>query len=154
NKHRSSLLLLKRLLKDGAPITGVGIQGHWSLNYLPLKELDQAFSDYAELGLKVNVSELDIGITGTGGGQLNAGNATTHPQTNSPDEKQLTAQAEAYSKLFAIFEKHKSVIGRVTFWGLSDRRSWRANQYPLLFDTSNNAKPALKAIADVKNHSE
>jgi GH35 family endo-1,4-beta-xylanase len=28
-KHASSMVLLKRLLTDGAPIHGVGIQGHW-----------------------------------------------------------------------------------------------------------------------------
>ncbi|MBN1184004.1 MAG: endo-1,4-beta-xylanase, partial [Bacteroidales bacterium] len=30
-KHASSMLLLKRLLAEGAPVTGVGIQGHWHL---------------------------------------------------------------------------------------------------------------------------
>ena len=33
-KHQSSLRLLRRLIAEGAPITGVGIQGHWSLQTL------------------------------------------------------------------------------------------------------------------------
>ncbi len=32
-KHAASMALLKRLIKDGAPITGVGIQGHWDLRH-------------------------------------------------------------------------------------------------------------------------
>ena len=35
SKHANSLVLLKRLIADGAPITGVGIQGHWSINGTP-----------------------------------------------------------------------------------------------------------------------
>ena len=35
---------------------------------------------------------------------------------------------------------------RVTFWGLNDRRSWRAGQSPLVFDRDNQPKPALQAI--------
>jgi GH35 family endo-1,4-beta-xylanase len=58
----------------------------------------------------------------------------------------VVTQADAYAKLFAIFLKHRDVINRVTFWGLNDRRSWRAGQSPLIFDGENQAKPALQAI--------
>jgi hypothetical protein len=37
----------------------------------------------------------------------------------------------------------------VTFWGLNDRRSWRAEQSPLIFDRENQAKPALQAIVSI-----
>lgn len=72
-KHESSMLLLKRLIDEGAPIYGVGIQGHWSTNGLPYAALDKAISDYASLGLKVSISELDITVAGSSGGQLPAG---------------------------------------------------------------------------------
>jgi GH35 family endo-1,4-beta-xylanase len=169
-KHQSSLVLLKRLIKEGAPINGVGIQGHWSLNYLPYDDIDKAISDYESLGLKVNISELDITIAGQGGGQLTpvnpaTGNGqpatmpTTGParrrgnrrmQSAPPTPQQLQAQAAAYARLFEIFLKHKHSIGRITIWGLNDRRSWRPGQSPLLFDQNSNPKPALQAIADVK----
>ena len=42
-----------------------------------------------------------------------------------PSPEDLKAQADAYARLFAIFIKHKKVVERVTFWGLSDRRTWR-----------------------------
>jgi Spy/CpxP family protein refolding chaperone len=65
------MVLLKRLVADGTPIYGVGIQGHWSTRGAPLAECDKSISDYASLGLHVSVSELDITTTGVQGGQLN-----------------------------------------------------------------------------------
>ena len=44
-KHRSAMVLLKRLIKDGAPIHGVGIQGHWSTAGVPYAALDKAISE-------------------------------------------------------------------------------------------------------------
>jgi GH35 family endo-1,4-beta-xylanase len=91
--------VLKRLIQDGAPITAVGIQGHWSLKYLPYEELDQAISDYKALGLKVNITELDITISGKGGGQLRQADGAP-AAAPAPTPQQLQAQADAYGKLF------------------------------------------------------
>ena len=69
-----------------------------------------------------------------------------------PSPEDLKAQADAYARLFAIFIKHKAVIERVTFWGLSDRRTWRFGQHPLIFDANNRRKPAYVAIVDALLH--
>ena len=146
-KHQSSLQLLRRLLSDGAPITSVGIQGHWSLQTLtPQKyeEIDRAIENYRALKLRVAITELDVSVTGTGGGQLGRGQAAAEP----PSTELLAAQADAYAKLFTIFAKHRAAIDRVTFWGLNDRRSWRRTRYPLVFDADYQPKPALQAIID------
>jgi endo-1,4-beta-xylanase len=37
----------------------------------------------------------------------------------------------------------------VTFWGISDRRSWRSGQSPLLFDGQMRPKPAYQALLDL-----
>jgi GH35 family endo-1,4-beta-xylanase len=58
----------------------------------------------------------------------------------------LRAQAEAFGRLFSILAKHKDTVERVTFWGLSDRRTWRFGQHPLIFDADNRHKPAYVAI--------
>jgi len=156
-KHASSLVLLKRLLKDGAPIHGVGIQGHWSTRGIPYAALDKAIADYAALGLKVSITELDVTIRGTSGGQFGPGpgfggrrfgGRTLEP----PTSEGLKEQADAYARLFAIFIKHKDVVERVTFWGLSDRRTWRFGQHPLIFDSDNQRKPAYAAIVDALLH--
>jgi GH35 family endo-1,4-beta-xylanase len=145
-KHQSSLVLLKRLIADGAPITTVGIQGHWSLTGLTperYQQIDDAIAHYKALKLKVAITELDVTLSGAGGGQLGGGRGAPPPP---PTAEQLQAQAEAYGKLFAIFVKHRDAVDRVTFWGLHDRRSWRSGQSPLAFDRDGKPKPALDAI--------
>jgi endo-1,4-beta-xylanase len=141
-KHASSMLLLKRLIKEGVPITGVGIQGHWHLN-TNLADVEKAIEDYASLGLKVSITELDVTATGNNSGAfgVNQGDRTI-PAEN------FVKQSEVYKKLFEIFMRHADVIDRVTFWGLSDTRSWRRNQQPLLFDGELNAKPAFDAVIE------
>jgi GH35 family endo-1,4-beta-xylanase len=152
-KHASSMVLLRRLIKDGAPIHGVGIQGHWSTTDIPYAALDKAISDYASLGLKVSITELDVTIRGASGGQFGPRFGGRRPGGGSPPAPQdLEAQADAYARLFSIFIKHKDALDRVTFWGLSDRRTWRFGQHPLIFDSNNQRKPAYAAIVDALLH--
>ncbi len=141
-KHASSLLLLKRLIAEGAPITGVGIQGHWHLD-TNLEDVEKAIENYAALGLRVSITELDVTATGSNSGAFGVqqGNRTIPPEN-------YQKQAEVYKKLFEIFMRHADVIDRVTFWGLSDTRSWRRGQDALLFDGQLNAKPAFHAVIE------
>lgn len=145
-KHASSMLLLKRLIAEGAPITGVGIQGHWHLD-TNLDDVEKAIENYASLGLKVSITELDVTATGGNSGAfgVSQGNRTI-PAEN------YQKQAEVYKKLFEIFMRHSNVIDRVTFWGLSDTRSWRRGQDALLFDGQLNPKPAFKAVIDASSN--
>ena len=141
-KHASSMLLLKRLIKEGAPITGVGIQGHWHLD-TNLADVEKAIENYASLGLKVSITELDVTATGDNSGAF----GVNQGDRKIPDENYLK-QAEVYKKLFEIFMRHTDVIERVTFWGLSDKRSWRRGQDALLFDGQLNPKPAFAAVIE------
>jgi endo-1,4-beta-xylanase len=142
-KHASSMLLLKRLIKEGAPINGVGIQGHWHLD-TNLADVEKAIANYASLGLRVAITELDVTSTGSNSGAFGVrrGNRSIPPEN-------YEKQAEVYRKLFAIFLRHSDAIDRVTFWGISDTRSWRRGQDALLFDAQMQPKPAYQAILDV-----
>ncbi|MDV6030195.1 MAG: hypothetical protein F9B45_08815 [Phycisphaera sp. RhM] len=146
-KHASSMVLLKRLLGQGAPVDAVGIQGHWRSGRVPFEDIEKAITDYASLGLKVSITELDVTIGGESGGQFGR---RRFRSSSPPSVEDLNAQAEDYAKLFAIFKKHEDVIERVTFWGLNDRRTWRWGQHPLLFDANNHPKPAYAAIVNDK----
>jgi endo-1,4-beta-xylanase len=116
-KHASSMLLLKRLMAEGAPITGVGIQGHWHLD-TNLDDVEKAIENYASLGLRASITELDITATGSNSGAFGVRQGDrTIPAEN------YQKQAEVYKKLFEIFMRHSDVIDRITFWGLSDTRS-------------------------------
>lgn len=67
----------------------------------------------------------------------------------------LERQAEQYEKLFCIFLRHREKLDRVTFRGLSDKRSWlngwpwKHVNYPLLFDASARPKPACSRVLDL-----
>ena len=141
-KHAASMLLLKRLIKDGAPINGVGIQGHWHLDS-NLPDIEKAITDYESLGLKVAITELDVTSTGENSGAFGVrGGGPITPEA-------VQKQAEVFGKLFEIFNRHASCITRVTLWGINDSRSWRRGQGALLFDGQMLPKPSLKAVLDV-----
>ena len=141
-KHASSMILLKRLIAEGAPINGVGIQGHWHLD-TNIADVEKAIENYASLGLKVSITELDVTATGDNSGAM----GVRQGDKKIPAEN-YQKQAEVYKKLFEIFMRHTDVIDRVTFWGLSDTRSWRRGQDALLFDGQLNPKPAYKAVIE------
>lgn len=162
-KHESSMRLLKRLLAEGAPITAVGIQGHWDLNP-NYAAIEKAIRDYRSLGLKVMITELDVTTRGTNTGALpgfGLGAAAQAAATRTAEEAATQAaadaaereaawkkQAVAYERLFKIFDRHAGTVTRVTFWGINDRRSWRATQQPLIFDGQMRPKPAFQAVLD------
>jgi endo-1,4-beta-xylanase len=143
-KHASSMLLLKRLIDEGAPITGVGIQGHWHLD-TNLADVEQSIINYASLGLKVAITELDVTASGGNTGAFGGFGRNTEPIPQENYDK----QAEVYRALFEIFMRHSDVIDRVTFWGISDTRSWRRGRDALLFDGELQPKPAYQAIMDL-----
>ena len=142
-KHASSMILLKRLIAEGAPITGVGIQGHWHLD-TNLEDVEQAIINYASLGLRVAITELDVTATGENSGAFGFG-----PATEPIPPENYEKQAEVYKALFEIFMRHSDVIDRVTFWGISDTRSWRRGRDALVFNGELQPKPAYQAIMDV-----
>lgn len=145
-KHASSLLLLKRLIAEGAPITGVGIQGHWHLD-TNLEDVEKAIENYASLGLRVSITELDVTATGH-----NSGETGVRQGDRTIPAENYQKQAEVYKKLFEILTRHADVIDRVTFWGLSDTRSWRRGQDALLFDGQLNPKPAFDAVIEASSY--
>jgi len=116
------------------PIHGIGMQAHYSLGTRP-QNVEDSIVRFAELGVQVHITEMDITV----------GPAQGQERLN---EAQEMAQAVLYAQLFRIFRDHSDVIYRVTVWGICDGTSWRANRFPLLFNSDLSAKLALHAILD------
>jgi endo-1,4-beta-xylanase len=64
-KRPKALELLKKLIEQKVPIHAVGIQSHWRMDNPPLAETEESIKQYSALGLKVMITELDIGVLPT-----------------------------------------------------------------------------------------
>lgn len=112
-------------------IDGIGMQGHYSITTNPAN-VRLSLERFAALGVEVSITELDV----------TAGDAF------QLTEEEALAQAVLYAQLFQIFKEHAPTIARVTFWGLDDGSSWRADRNPLLFDRALQPKLAFHAVRD------
>lgn len=155
--------VIKNLQAKGVRVDGVGIQGHWTLDSPPLDEIEVTIEAFAELGVKVMITELDVSVlpsaSNVSGADISQ-NFELREELN-PYPKRLPAEmqkklAKRYADLFSLFHKHADSISRVTFWGLHDGVSWRHNwpvrgrtDYPLLFDSRCRPKPAYDAVIKV-----
>lgn len=61
-KREKIYKLVKGLKDAGVPIHGVGLQGHWAVNEPTEKELTNTIEKFANLGLKVQITELDVSV--------------------------------------------------------------------------------------------
>ena len=167
---RDGIVRMIRMLKDaGIRIDGVGIQGHWGLNYPKKEYIEAAIDAYAAAGVKVMITELDVDVLPlTKEGQI-IGQGMAHPQFQLEEfesfldpyqdglpAEQQTALANRYAELFEIFYRKRDKIDRVTIWGIHDTMSWKNNypipgrtNYPLLWDRALQPKPALAAVLQV-----
>lgn len=162
-KREEALALVKRLKAAGAPITTVGIQGHYTLAEPDLKLLDEAITAFSSLGVKVAITELDVdvlprpnmGATADINLKL-AADPKYNPYVNGLPDAVQSQLTQRYREVFAIALKHKDVVSRITLWGVTDGDSWHngwpipgRTAYSLLFDRAGNAKPAVDAITAV-----
>jgi len=159
-KRNAVCRIVKDLQSKGLRIDGVGIQGHWGMDYPTREDLDAFIDSIGALGIKVMVTELDIDILPKSFEYMGADVTVRanlqkglNPYVDGlPDEvqKKLT---DRYSELFAQLLAHKDKVSRVTFWGVTDKTSWLNNwpvkgrtSYPLLFDRKYQPKPAFFAV--------
>ncbi len=127
-KLQGILTLLEKLIAEGN-IDGYGFQMH-HLVFSPGKSaLAKAVQSVAALGLKLRVSELDVGI-------------------KKYSETALNNQAKKYAEVMNLVLQYADQFEAVQVWGLTDKMSYRSYEYPLLFDADGNPKPAFWAVAD------
>lgn len=162
-KRAGCIAILKKIKEAGVRIDGVGIQGHWHLGKIPLKDIEESILQYSALGLKVMITELDIEVLprnfqGAEVSRRMKNDPSMNPYVKGLPDSVQQQLALDYESLFKLFLKHKDKITRVTFWGVDDGQSWlngwpvpgRVN-YPLLFDRELNPKPAYHKVIALKN---
>lgn len=162
-KRDGAVALIKRLQADGVPVSGIGMQGHYNLQYPRLSLLDSALVAYSALGIEVAITELDVDVLPSASGYTGAEitrntelRAELNPYPDALPDSMQQALASRYADLFGVFLGHRDALARVTFWGVRDSDSWKNNwpvrgrtNYPLLFDRQGEAKPAFDAVMDI-----
>lgn len=168
-KRDGIMRMVRMLQNEGIRIDGIGIQGHWGINYPKNEYVEAAIDSFYSLGVKVMITELDVDVLPlTREGQI-IGQIMSHdqfqleefktyldPYRDGLSEKEQQMLADRYEELFKIFYKKRDKIDRVTIWGVHDGMSWKNNypipgriNYPLLFDRNKKPKPAFNAVLKV-----
>lgn len=162
-RRESVIHLVKDLQARGLRIDGIGMQGHWGFDYPALDEIEESIVAFAELGVKVMITEMEITVLPSAWKDRGADITKSYELQKklNPYADGLPAEinqklAERYAEFFSLFHKHRDKISRATFWGVQDGNSWRNNwpvkgrtDYPLLFDRGCNPKPAFDALIKV-----
>ncbi|MEV3858758.1 endo-1,4-beta-xylanase [Streptomyces sp. NPDC050095] len=124
--------LIKQLKAQGVRVDGFGMQAHLALQYGFPDRLQQNIQRFADLGVDVALTELDIRMT------------------LPSDATKLAQQADWYGQVTDACLAVKRCVG-ITVWGYSDRHSWIPSVFPgegaaLPWDEDLRHKPAYDAI--------
>jgi len=146
-KRSAMLALTERLLKQGAPLHGIGIQAHLDLAKGPLDVagMRHFLHELAQMGVSIVVTELDV----------------REHDLKAPIELRDRRVADEVRRFLDVALAEPAVTGVIT-WGLSDRFSWlndrmdehRAGPDPvalnrgLPYDVAYTPKPMFYAIQD------
>ncbi|WP_405872719.1 endo-1,4-beta-xylanase [Streptomyces zaomyceticus] len=125
--------LVKRLLAQGVPVDGVGFQAHLVLGQVPAS-LETNLRRFAELGVDVAITELDIRMT--------------LPATDAELAQQKADYAAVLRACLAVTR-----CAGVTVWGFTDSDSWIPDFFPgqgaaTPYDENLAPKPAHAGIAE------
>ena len=157
--------LIRHLQSQGIHVDGVGIQGHWFVEYPPIGEIEEYVLALSKLRVKLMITELDVGVLPfmpVDSEKVDLASFDPeaqkrfNPYVNGLPDSAQKELAKRYAGLFALFRKHRDKFSRVTFWGVHDGQSWRnylpitgRAEYPMLFDRHCRPKPALDAVVKV-----
>jgi endo-1,4-beta-xylanase len=124
--------LVRKLKAQGVPIDGVGLQMHRGLQHPTAAEVALAMQKYAALGLRVEITEMDL------------------PLTVPPDQPTLQRQGLLFRQMTATCLRVAACTG-VTFWGVDDGDRYgslvRRNRGSMtMFDQSGGRKPAYSGV--------
>ena len=164
-RRNSVVAMVKSLQEKGVRIDGIGMQGHFTMDFPALDEFEKSLLAFSELGVKVMITEMDLGVLPNPRRDMGANVADTYeyqkemnPYTEGLPDSVYTAWSNRINDFFKLFLKHQDKISRVTLWGASDRNSWKNNwpvmgrtDYPLLFDRNYQPKPIVQEIIDMAN---
>jgi endo-1,4-beta-xylanase len=159
--------MVQDLKEQGVKIDGIGMQGHIDMSYPPIEEFEKSLLAFADLGVEVSISELDLTILPPPRPGISSAEVSIdyeyqkqmNPYPNGLPDEVAIEWTNRYNEFFKLFLKHSDKISRVTLWGVTDNQTWRNNwpmrgrtDYPLLFDRNYQPKDIVSnIIQEAKN---
>ena len=136
NRKSNDVYELVRDLRQRGLVDGVGLQMHLSAAGFPaVADIRANIQRLADLGLQVNVSEMDVRLRDL------TGDAAAKLERQREVYRDVVAACVAVARCEAV-----------TFWGFTDAHSWVDGVFgpddPLLFDEQYRAKPAFFGVED------
>ncbi|KAM7201694.1 glycoside hydrolase [Rhypophila sp. PSN 637] len=126
SKSTGAQNLIRMVKAYGAPIHGMGLQGHFTTGQVgSASTLVQNLQAFANLGVEVAYTELDIATP------------SSNPNFNQ--------QATDYATVVSACKQVSACVG-ITTWGFTDEHTWIRNSYPLIWDINLQKKAAYNAI--------
>ncbi|MGY1795502.1 endo-1,4-beta-xylanase [Geodermatophilus sp. SYSU D00525] len=156
-KRADYLSLIAALQERDVPIDGVGHQAHMDFAR-PVEWLDDSLTAVEQLdpSLLQVITELDISTSAENyGADVSSGTTPQHRPGMADQDEAETENGYYYRDLFDVLRSHSDSIESVTFWGISNARSWlrtwpaaRPWEAPLPFDDDLQVTPAYWGIVD------
>ena len=161
-RRNTVVKMVKDLKSQGVRIDGVGLQGHMDMVFPDLDEFEKSMLAFAETGVKLMITELDVTVLPRPGIDVGAEISASfeyqqklNPYAEGLPDSVSIALNNRYNDIFKLFVKHSDILERVTLWGVYDGQSWRNNwpvrgrtDYPLIFDRNFQPKPVVKSIVE------
>ncbi|HCD52488.1 MAG TPA: 1,4-beta-xylanase, partial [Balneolaceae bacterium] len=161
-KADAAVALVRSIQEQGIEVTGIGMQGHYGMDYPTAEDFDSSITKFKKLGV-VAITELDIDVLPSPWEHMGADvNMTAelrdelNPFTKGLPDSVLDVQTRQFEMLFKVMLEHADAINRVTLWGVTDGDSWKngwpmpgRTNYPLLFDRNGKPKPAVPKIVEL-----
>ncbi|MFI7439950.1 endo-1,4-beta-xylanase [Nonomuraea indica] len=126
--------LVRSLRGQGVPVDCVGLQGHLAAQYGFPGQVQQNMQRFADLGVQVRVTELDVRMV--------------MPRDAGKDATQAAYYRDTVNACLAV-----TACAGITIWGFTDRHSWVPDTFPgqgaaLIYDENYRPKPARTAVHD------
>jgi endo-1,4-beta-xylanase len=133
-KSNAMLSLVQSLKSQGVPINGVGFESHFILGQVP-STLQQNIARFTAIGLKVEITELDVRMT--------------LPTTSAKLSQQASDYRTVVSACLAV-----SGCQAITVWEFTDKYSWVPGTFSGqgaadIYDQNLQTKPAYTAVQQV-----
>jgi endo-1,4-beta-xylanase len=157
--------LVENLQIKGIRLNGVGIQGHWLLDYPEMELLDSYVTKLSKLGVNLMITEMDVSTIpfcppGSPVDHISSFDTEKqkefNPFPNGLSDDIQDELAQRYVEFFSYFRKHSGIFSRITLWAVHDGQTWRnywpikgRADHPMLFDRQCRPKPALDAVINV-----